>query len=48
MRDLQYVPTALRQTLENALAEDASPQALEGLLPNVRTIVIELLGGLRT
>ena len=46
--DLEYIPQALREVLEAALANDASPQVLEIYLPQVRTIISNLLNGLRS
>jgi len=46
--DLEYIPQALREVLEAALANDASPQVLEIYLPQVRTIISNLLTGLKS
>ncbi|CAE6513568.1 unnamed protein product [Rhizoctonia solani] len=45
--DLMSVPDDLRIILEQALAEEASPENLDVYLPNVRTIIKNLLHGLR-
>jgi hypothetical protein len=46
-RDLMSVPDDLRGVLEQALSEEASPDNLELYLPNVRSIIKNLLQGLR-
>ncbi|KAG8887512.1 Bud site selection protein 6, partial [Tulasnella sp. 403] len=48
MRELRGVPEDLRNVLETALAEDATPETLERFLPEVRKIITGLLQGLRT
>lgn len=45
--DLASVPEDLRGCLERCLSEEASPAVLEQHLPQVRTIVIRLLQGLK-
>ncbi|CAE6410555.1 unnamed protein product [Rhizoctonia solani] len=47
MSDLMSVPDDLRAILEQALAEEATPENLELYLPSVRTIIKNLLHGLR-
>ncbi|CAE6417519.1 unnamed protein product [Rhizoctonia solani] len=47
MSDLMSVPDDLRNILESALAEEASPENLEIYLPGVRAIIKNLLHGLR-
>ncbi|CAE7154432.1 unnamed protein product [Rhizoctonia solani] len=47
MSDLMSVPDDLRAVLEQALAEEATPENLEIYLPSVRTIIKNLLHGLR-
>ncbi|CAE6441121.1 unnamed protein product [Rhizoctonia solani] len=47
MTDLMSVPDDLRVILEQALAEEASAENLELYLPSVRTIIKNLLHGLR-
>ncbi|CAE6482015.1 unnamed protein product [Rhizoctonia solani] len=47
MSDLMSVPDDLRAILEQALAEDATPENLEVYLPGVRAIIKNLLHGLR-
>src|ERR1700733_3828215 len=48
LSDLEYIPQALRDGLDGALANDASPQVLEIYLPQVRTIISNLLTGLKS
>ncbi|KAG5520025.1 hypothetical protein PMAC_001101 [Pneumocystis sp. 'macacae'] len=45
--DLASIPEDLRLILENTLAEEASPEALERYLPKIRAIIINLLQGLK-
>lgn len=47
MNDLNSVPDDLRNCLEAALSEDASPMTLEQHLPQIRQIVVHLLQGLK-
>ncbi|QRW03026.1 actin-interacting protein 3 [Ceratobasidium sp. AG-Ba] len=47
MSDLLDVPEQLRNVLETALAEDATPENLDVYLPEVRAIIKNLLQGLR-
>ncbi|CAE6425780.1 unnamed protein product [Rhizoctonia solani] len=47
MTDLMSVPDDLRNILESALAEEATPENLEIYLPGVRAIIKNLLHGLR-
>ncbi|CAE6454643.1 unnamed protein product [Rhizoctonia solani] len=47
MSDLMSVPDDLRAILEQALAEEATPENLEVYLPSVRAIIKNLLHGLR-
>ncbi|KAG8989839.1 Bud site selection protein 6, partial [Tulasnella sp. 427] len=46
--NLRSVPDDLRSVLEQCLAEDASPDALERFLPRVRDIIADLRRGLQT
>ncbi|KTW26735.1 hypothetical protein T552_02739 [Pneumocystis carinii B80] len=45
--DLATIPEDLRVILESMLAEEASPEALEHYLPRIRSIIINLLQGLK-
>ncbi|EMR09133.1 hypothetical protein PNEG_02476 [Pneumocystis murina B123] len=45
--DLDTIPEDLRVILESTLAEEASPDALEHYLPRIRSIIINLLQGLK-
>ncbi|KAF8738832.1 Actin interacting protein 3, partial [Rhizoctonia solani] len=47
MTDLMSVPDDLRNILESALAEEATPENLDIYLPGVRAIIKNLLHGLR-
>ncbi|KAJ1306786.1 hypothetical protein OPQ81_007772 [Rhizoctonia solani] len=47
MSDLMSVPDDLRAVLEQALAEEATPENLDVYLPEVRAIIKNLLHGLR-
>ncbi|KAF8318739.1 AIP3-domain-containing protein [Clavulina sp. PMI_390] len=48
MTDLEDIPQSLREVLENALSNDASPAVLDIYLPQVRAIITTLLTGLRS
>ncbi|KAL5531529.1 hypothetical protein ACEPAG_4406 [Sanghuangporus baumii] len=48
MGELQSVPEDLRSVLEQCLSEEATPSSLEIYLPSVRSIITNLLQGLRT
>ncbi|KAJ5893885.1 hypothetical protein N7495_005576 [Penicillium taxi] len=45
--DLGPVPDILRSILEDTLSQDASAQSLDRYLPQIRDIIIKLLGGLK-
>jgi len=45
--DLGPVPDLLRTLLEKPLSQEASPQALDNLLPGIRDVIINLLQGLK-
>jgi hypothetical protein len=45
--NLTNIPQDLRNCLENALSEEASPSALEAHLPKIRDIIVTLLQGLK-
>ncbi|ORY79110.1 actin interacting protein 3-domain-containing protein [Protomyces lactucae-debilis] len=47
MADLEQTPELLRDILERALGEDASPASLDRFLPRIREIIINLLQGLK-
>ncbi|TIA78905.1 hypothetical protein E3P89_03825 [Wallemia ichthyophaga] len=47
MSDLINIPDQLRRHLESALSENASPAVLDRFLPPIRTIIINLLQGLK-
>ncbi|ODV89781.1 hypothetical protein CANCADRAFT_4407 [Tortispora caseinolytica NRRL Y-17796] len=47
VRDLGDVPGSLRSILEEALSQDPSPDNLDNCLPMIRSIIVNLLQGLK-